>query len=307
MGFALVLRELSRRRLLLAIGACVAAVAAIFSVYRLEGLTLKARGLKHSSASTQVLVDSPSSSLGNLSGSFESLIARAGVYANFMTTPTVLNLIGKQVGISGEQIYAAGPINQNLSKIVQEPTALKRNVQITGETDPYRLSYSSDPSLPTVGINAQAPTTSQAVALANGAAVALRQYVRELQKAANVPPAARVTIRQLGPANGAVDDPGISKALAGIVFVAVFLLWCVLMLVAARFREDWRASGELVDVAHRDQSQETPRAGGGPRAEGGDSDGGALDMAAKPNGRLDVTGSPVPPEATSPARTRSTL
>ncbi|HYM55266.1 MAG TPA: hypothetical protein VES97_07875, partial [Solirubrobacteraceae bacterium] len=77
MGFALVLRELSRHRLLLAVGALLATVAAILSVYRLEGQTLKSRGLQHSSASTQILVDTPSSSLGNLSGAFDSLNVRA--------------------------------------------------------------------------------------------------------------------------------------------------------------------------------------------------------------------------------------
>ena len=66
MEFALILRELSRRRLLLAVGVLIAAVAAIFSVYRLEGTQLKARSLQYSSASTQVLVDTPSSVLGNV-------------------------------------------------------------------------------------------------------------------------------------------------------------------------------------------------------------------------------------------------
>lgn len=242
MGFALVVRELLSRWWLLVLGVLIAAVASTLSVYRLDGTSLKARSLQHSSATTQVLVDTPSSALGDLSGSFEQLNARAEVFANFMTSPAVLDLIGKQIGVSGDQIYAAGPLNSNLSKVVQEPTALKRNIQITGEKDPYRLNYTSDPTTPTVGINAQAPTTAQAVALANAAAVGLREYVTQLQKANHVKAAARVTIRQLGTANGSVDDPGISKALAVIVFIAVFLLWCVLMLFASRFGGYWRAT-----------------------------------------------------------------
>jgi hypothetical protein len=248
MEFALVIRELSRRRLLLAVGVLVAAIAATFSVYRLDGTKLKARTLQYSSATTQVLVDSPTSVLGNLSQSFEPLSARAAVYANFMASPAVLKLVGQQAGISGEQIYAAGPVSAQQPRVEQEPTALKRNVQITGETNPYRLNFNSNPNLPTINIYAQAPTTRMAVALANGAVVGLKRYVNGLERANNTPPEARVTIRQLGPANGGVVNGGISKALAAIVFVAVFFLWCVLVLVGARFRENWRASATSHDA-----------------------------------------------------------
>jgi hypothetical protein len=243
MGLALALRELSKRRVLLLLGVLIAAVAAVFSVYRVDGSGLKSRSLQYSSASTQVLVDSPSSVLGNLRESFEPLSARAVVYANFMASPAVLELIGKHVGLSGEQIYAAGPVDAQETRVEQEPTALKRNVEITGETDPYRLNFGSQANLPTIGIDAQAPTTSQAVALANAAVLGLQEYVTTLQKTTHTPPAARVQIRQLGTANGAVVDGGIKKALLAIVFGVVFLAWCGLILVGVRFRESWRVTG----------------------------------------------------------------
>jgi hypothetical protein len=229
----------------LVIGVLIAAVAATFSVYRLDGLTFKARSLQYSSASTQILVDSPSSVLGNLSQTFEPLSTRAAVYANFMASPAVLNLIGQQLGMSGEQIYAAGPVIANQPRVVQEPTALKRNVEITGESNPYRLNFESQINLPTINIYSQAPTTERAVALANAAAAGLNLYVTRLENTNKIPPASRVTIRQLGPANGAVVNGGISKALAAIVFILVFVLWCVIVLVASRFLENWRASAVL--------------------------------------------------------------
>jgi hypothetical protein len=103
MEFALVLRELLKRWPLLLVGVLVAAIAAMFSIYRLEDGKLKARSLQYSSASTQVLVDTPSSVLGNTSQNFEPLNVRAEVYANFMASPAVLALIGKQAGIPGER------------------------------------------------------------------------------------------------------------------------------------------------------------------------------------------------------------
>jgi hypothetical protein len=247
MEFALILRELTRRRRVLAIGVAIAAIAAILSVYRLDGLALKSRSLQYSSATTTVFVDAPSSVLGNLTQSFDPLQARATVYANFMASPTFLGLIGQRVGLSGAQIYAAGPIDPNVPRIVQEPTAVQRNIEITGETNPYRLNFNNDPNLPTIGIYAQAPTTKLSIQLADAAAASLAQYVTSLQTTNSTQPQSRVVIRQLGQANGGVVDGGVSKALASMVFIAVLLLWCVLMLLTSRFRESWRASAAVLD------------------------------------------------------------
>lgn len=249
MEFALILRELAKRRVALGIGVLIAAIAATLSVYRLDSSGLTARALQYSSASTQVFVDTPSSVLGNLTPSFEPLQARATVYANFMASPTFLTLVGQKAGIPGDQIYAAGPVDPSVPRVVEEPTAVQRNVEITGETTPYRLNFNDDPNLPTIGIYAQAPNTAQAIQLANASAVGLEQYVASLQSAGNTPPQARVVIRQLGSANGGVVDGGISKSLALMTFVAVFVLWCVLILLGGRFRETWRASATVYETA----------------------------------------------------------
>jgi hypothetical protein len=233
---------------MLAVGALLAAVAAVLSVYHLEGAKLKARSLQYSSASTQVLVDSNPSSLGNVAQSFEQLSSRAEVYANFMASPTILESIAQQVGLSANQLYAAGPVNAQEPRVEQEPTALRRNVEITGETKPYRLNYESQSNLPTITINTQAPTTSQAIALANAAAYSLQHYVANVESGAGIAPRSQIVIRRLGPATGGVVDGGISKTLAIMVFVAVFVLWCVLLLVGSRFRRAWRDSAALQEA-----------------------------------------------------------
>jgi hypothetical protein len=245
MDFALVIRELWQRKAIVAVGVLVAAVAAVLSVYRFDGLTLKARQMQHSGASTQILVDTPSSVLGSTSESLDPLDARAIVYANFMASPAVLEVIASQVGLHGNQLYAAGPVDTLQPRTVQEPTELKRNVQITGESAPYRLNFNSDPNLPTIGVFAQAPTTAEAVALANASVVGLKRYVTGLEKTDNVPASQRVVIRQLGQASGGVTDAGISKSLAAIVFFAALVLWCIVVLVGVRFRANWRASGHI--------------------------------------------------------------
>lgn len=245
MELALVLQELLRRRRALAVGALVALTAALMSVYRPDGFGLASRGLTHSSAGTELFVDTHSSVLGDVNEAIEPLQARASTYANFMASPTMLALIGKRAGIAGDRLYAAGPVDPLVPRVVEEPTAVVRNVQITGEAAPYRLNFSNDPNLPTIGIAAQAPTTAQAVKLADAAAWALRHYVSELQASNGTPLRAQIVIRQLGPAIGGVSDAGVSKALATIVFLVVLVAWCVGMLLLARFAETWRAAAQI--------------------------------------------------------------
>jgi hypothetical protein len=248
MEFALIMRELTSRRLLLALGVLVATLAAVLSVYRLEGLKLKPRGLVHSSASTSVFVDTPSSSLANVSESFEGLQTRATVYANVMASPAFLDLVGRHAGIAGNRIYAAGPVGVNVPRVVQEPTEVKRNVEITGETAPYRFNFNNGPNLPTIEIAAQAPTTPVAIGLVNAAVASLKQYVASLASADHVSHGSSVVIRQMGEPTGGVVDAGIKKSVAGMVFIAVFVAWCVAMLLVRRFRVAWRATAAVSET-----------------------------------------------------------
>ena len=197
MELARAIRALAKRPRLVAVGVLIAAAAALFSTYTLSGGKLRARSLQYSAASTQVIVDAERSVLGSVTQSFEPLSQRAWVYANFMTSPTFLDAVGQHVGLSGAQLYAAGPLTVNEPRIEQEPTELKRNVEITGETKPYRLSYEAQTGLPTITINSQAPKTDQAVALANSAAAGLQSYVARSELTDGIPRNSRIVIRQL--------------------------------------------------------------------------------------------------------------
>jgi len=245
MEFALILRELWARKWMLALGAVVAFVAALLSVYRIDGFGLKQRTLQYSSASTVLLVDTPTSVLGDVKSEFVPLINRAQVYANFLASPGIVDMIAKRAGLKGEQLYAAGPVEPLQPRTIQEPTALKRNVEITGESTPYRLSFTDSSNSPSIGVSTQAPTTKTAEALANAAGEGLEQYVEQVQAQEKVPPESKVVIRQLGTAHGGVVDGGFSRSLALLVFLGVMFLWCVMMLAVARFRDNWRSSGKI--------------------------------------------------------------
>ncbi|HLI32042.1 MAG TPA: hypothetical protein VKU89_04790 [Solirubrobacteraceae bacterium] len=262
MELALALRELLGHRRALIAGLVVAALGALLSVYRFDGLSLKPRGLRYATAATSVFVDTSSSVLGNVGQSFEPLQSRASAYANFMASPTILQMIGAHVGIAGDRLYAAGPVDPSVPRIIEEPTAVERNVEITGETDPYRLNFNSDPNMPTIGIYAQAPTRALATALANAAATSLDEYVTHIESEQHVPPRQRVVVRALGSAIGGTVDGGVAKTIAAMTFIAILLAWCIGILIVARFAAHWRASATLANDGrgHRGGGSQSGRA-----------------------------------------------
>jgi hypothetical protein len=244
---ALVARELWTRKRWLAVGIAVSFIAAMYSIYQvhLSRPFLVQRDLQYSSASIQAYVDSPHSFVGDLTDDLSPAIDRATAFANLMASPGAMDLVGRIAGIPGDEIWAAGPVDPTQQRVVVEPTTSKRSYQVFGESLPYRIEFLSDPNLPVISIYTQAPTTAQALALANASVAALTTYVNQLQAREVVPAPDRVLVRTIGPASGGIVNGGIRKKVAGLVFIAVFLGWCVLMLVCARLRNSWLRIGRV--------------------------------------------------------------
>jgi hypothetical protein len=184
----------------------------------------------YASASTEMLVDSPDSALANANTDITAYLARADVFARLMTSAEALQYIGNAAGIPGNLIDASGPLEVNGS-----PTAAHTPVAIQGGRDVpaksnYTLSFNQNPLLPTVEVDAQAPTTAQAIALANGAVTGFSAFLTHLEAGNSVSPAKSIVVSELGAATGGIVDSGASSKLAGIIFIAVFLLWCGLVL-----------------------------------------------------------------------------
>jgi hypothetical protein len=249
MNLALAFRELWRQKVLVALGIPVALIAAVVSVSNVSLLPPKIGGgtLEYYSARTQILVDSDSSSIGDLNRDLTPMVTRANVYSRFLTTPAALNVIGENAGIPADEIYAEGPYQLGQPRFIQEPTAERRGSQLIGRQARYRLRFDSDPELPIVTVYAEAPSADQATALANGAATGLSDYVTRLQDQQGIAQSSRVAIRRLGSTAGAPVTPGASTKVALFVFFVVLALWCVGVLVALRLRNTWRQA----DAAER--------------------------------------------------------
>jgi hypothetical protein len=221
-------------RLWVGLGVVVAGVAAV-AMFAMSHSTV------YSIASTQMLVDSPNSALANSNTLLAGYVARAGVFARLMTSDEALRYIGTAAGINGNLIEATGPIEINGSPTATHVPSAMENGQALPASKTYKLTFVQNPSLPTVEVFASAPTTAQAVALANGAVTGFASFVNQLN-AGNVSAGNRIEIRQLGQATGGVVDPAASKSIALLAFVAVFAIWCWFVLFVSRLRANLRAA-----------------------------------------------------------------
>jgi hypothetical protein len=227
MELAKALVKLWERKVWVAIGIAVAALAAFGSLKMLKSKV-------YAAATTQMVVDSPQSALGNTAPDLTPFAARAGIFARLMTSPEALNAIGQAAGIPAQEIAAQGPPEVAVPQAGQQSSGSATH---TGAQ--FKLLLNQDPNLPTIDVYTEAPSTRQAVALANGAVTGFASYLRSLGQQGSVPPNRRVDIRQLGSAVGGVVDPGANTKLAGLIGIAVLVIWCAMILYISRLRSAW--------------------------------------------------------------------
>jgi capsular polysaccharide biosynthesis protein len=249
MELARILKILWQRRRLVALGALVAGLAAMLSVYTVSLFPprLEPRTNVFATASTQLLVDTPNSAFADLENEMTPLETRASVFARFLATPAAIELISKDSGVPADQIEAAGPYDINLPVIDQEPTAGQRSSQIIGEGALYRLRFENNPVLPIVSVYAQAPTEDEAMALANAVPRALSAYITAIQAHQNTPRSRRVVIRPLGEAIGGVVNKNANVEIGLLVFLVVFGAWCMLLVPAQTIARSWRETWSADD------------------------------------------------------------
>jgi hypothetical protein len=242
MEFARTLKILWGRRRLVVLGAVIALIAAILSVFRIGLMppSLASRTNVFATASTQILVDTPDSAFADLANEIEPLNTRATVFARFLASPAAIELVAREAHLPFDAIEAQGPYELNLPEVQQAPTAEKRSSQIIGEGALYRLRFENNTQLPIITVYAQAPTEATAVKLAAAVPVALKSYVDGIQARQHTPDNRKVVIRTLGAATGGVVNQGASLQIAMLVFLTVLAGWCLLLIPAHTIARGWR-------------------------------------------------------------------
>jgi hypothetical protein len=258
-----IIRQLWQRKLLVLLVFLVAVGVSIASAYKVP--SMQKRGLQLGAASSQILVDSPASTLveGADGGTLTTLSTRARVYAQYLSSLEARDQISKISGVPARVISLSGPFSTDIPRNTyqNQPSEARAN-DILKEGAGYRLIFDAQDGVPIITVSAQAPTAQAAIGIARAAFVALKQYVDKLRieadavpvtplpkgvTAAPVTPDPGVTVRQLGAPEGGTIGAGNSKILMIFVFILVLALGCALIAILPGMARHWR----LLDRAER--------------------------------------------------------
>lgn len=255
MGLGIRLQRLWQLRIGVLLSLAVALVAAIVSVERvsLSPLELTPRSLEMASASTHVVVDTPTSTLLDLrqdTYSLEALTNRAVILGNVIASGQVRAAIAQRVGVPVEALNVTAPLTPEQPAARVENGKAPAASDILRSTDEYRLSIQANPTVPILDIYAQTPTAESATLLANTAADELQDYLRGLAVSEKTPADAKIHLMQLGRAQGAVIDGGVRWRVALLIFVVTFAVACATTILAERVRRGWRVAA-AADTAAR--------------------------------------------------------
>ena len=251
----MILSTLWRRRYWVLLAVVAAVGVGIVTTHRvsLSPPSLETKAFTTGSATTQVLLDSPRSSLTTLDEDIGRLSTRAALFATFMRNGTLIEAIARRANLPVERLTSDGPY-VGPGQPNAEVGAEERANQLVSEGKLYRLRYDagrSDSPLPIVAIYAQAPNSEQAVRLADAAAKELQAYVERAGRESGAPSSARLIVSQLTPAVGGEIATGVATKAA--VLTAVGLLGALLLaiVIISGLVESWRIERRMRSMIER--------------------------------------------------------
>jgi hypothetical protein len=212
---AIALNRLWRHKLWLIPVAIIAAIVAVTVLYRVSSLVpprLESKSFAYGTATTQLLVDAPDSVLIDLEPSIDALAERAQIYARLLGSESVRMGTARRVGVRPGSILIDGSARGG-----GEPAEGERSVQLAGQSVGRRVIYTVGEGSPVIQISSQAPTAGEAVRLADGASLALADYIGQLQGMQGLEREERITVTRLQESNGGIvtEEVAVPLALAG--------------------------------------------------------------------------------------------
>jgi hypothetical protein len=233
-----ILRELWRLRILVVLVA-LAAVGMGYAVAYQVSFPPQSRSYTVGIATARILVDTPESQVVEVApkGS-ETLGARANVLANLMVDGELKAAIAERAGVPPSKLVAAaesagGP--EAVKPLTRDSLALTTGVVVNTDLA----------ELPIIKVEAQAPDTQKAIALANAAVEGLSDYLDEKATTEEVGDSRRLRVSGLGSAQGhdAARGPGRVMGLAVVIFL--FVAGCAAILVLSAVIRGWRLAVAL--------------------------------------------------------------
>jgi hypothetical protein len=266
MGAVAILRQLWRRRLLVSVGVAFALIVGTVMVYRVNlGLppTFESRQYDVGVASAELLVDSPSSQVVDLSGGrvatdVNALSGRARLLANLMVTSPLKDQIARRAGINPRTFTASVP---TLNGPAPPPSPLA-----PGKTSPWAnsLTVSFNEELPIITAVSQAATPDSAARISTAAVAQLGTYLKSVAAIQRVPYANQLVISPLGRARSGLVQHGPSRIFALAAVILLVAVWCAGIVLLSRLARDWRQAAADEQLAEHDEKPAgSPPAGTG--------------------------------------------
>jgi hypothetical protein len=244
------LRELFRLRLAVAVCLAVAVYAALSISYHVSLLPpqIAPRSIEISSATSEVLVDTPYSTAVDLrqgSADIVAMTSRATLLGNVIASPPVVAYIARRAHVPAGSIRAQAPLTPDFPRPVPMPGEERSSRDLLKIPDDYRINVQVDPSVPVLRVIAQAPTPAAAQTLANASITGLQDYLDAVARTQSTPLKDRVRLEPLGRAHGAVINAGVRLQASTVAFFVVFGLSAAAAVFLARVRRGWRAGDGL--------------------------------------------------------------
>jgi hypothetical protein len=252
---------LARKRLL----------AALLAVSTLVGLGAAyvnggdgASQMQIATATTHVLVDRPDPPLVErpfTPADFEGATRRAEMFSRVMASNQLETWIARAMRLPNGSVGAFARTTAQVPHALTEPDLEERAATIEESRRQYRIELQSRPTEPVIDVYTQAPSTEEAVRLANTAVDGLRAYVRDLGAQSGIAASDTPRIEQLGPPRGGVINSRVPAAIALLTFIVTFALTAsgLLGLIALRVRKQNPPADEGLAEAWTDDWPRTNR------------------------------------------------
>jgi hypothetical protein len=262
MEIVTILRELWLRRYMVALGGVVAIGIGLMTVYKvsLAPPKLESRQYHVGVASARMLIDTPDSQVVDLSPKgADGLGTRANLLANLMASSPVKAIIAKNAGLDPETLVAIAPSTTGGPQV---PTLLSQRAAASASNpEAFVLTLRADEALPIISVDAQAPDAEHAARLANAATTGLRDYLKSVAAAQNVPNARQLVISTLGPAQSANMVRGPRRLIAIMAAIFIFAFACGSVIMVSGLARGWRTAADL-EHAHAQHHIDLDRADG---------------------------------------------
>jgi hypothetical protein len=238
-----ILRELWRRRILVAVVALVSILAGLATIYTVS-LPPESRSFDVGIANGRILVDTPDSQVVDVQPKGSGTLGiRAGVVANLMTEGDVKAAIAKRAGLRPNQLRAGVVVDG-------APPAAVTNA--AGDPNAHLLTTSpavnpDGTPLPMVDIQTQAPKPADAAKLVEASVSGLNDYLNSKAAGEDVPDARRLQVTGFGAPEVRKEAHGGQRLLAAAAAFVVFLLGCAAILIVSRLARAWRVAATLED------------------------------------------------------------